>query len=431
MSVDVVAGVAVRVIPVSEVVFREDLYPRLKHDPVTVQRYAEDLGVLPPIELNHRLELIDGWHRLTAHKKAGATTIRATLTRTKSDAHLLELAITRNATHGLQLSRDDKEALARRLYRATPVRDREALKPRLEKILSVDVRSVQRWTADIDKDERAARNKKIRELRMAGWTQQEIADEVGLSRRAVSDVLAENDNCRLAPADEAAATHATDFQVPLYSLWSWRTKSEGVEHFGNSEPRILDNLLYLYTAPFDLVVDPFAGGGSTVEVCKKRFRRYYVSDRAPIPERADEIRRHDLVVDGLPKVPEWDAVRLVYLDPPYWKQAHGEYSKDATDLANMPLEEFFAALAGIVNAFAAKLSNAKIALLMQATQWEAPGHAYTDHLHELTRRITLPIEMEVQCPYQTEQCLPQMVEWAKANHRCLVITRQLLIWRVE
>lgn len=47
----------------------------------------------------------------------------------------------------------------------------------------------------------------------------------------------------------------------------------------------MDNLLYLYTEPFDVVVDPFAGGGSTIDVCRKRFRRYWVSDRKPIVER--------------------------------------------------------------------------------------------------------------------------------------------------
>jgi hypothetical protein len=25
-------------------------------------------------------------------------------------------------------------------------------------------------------------------------------------------------------------------------------------------------------------VDPFAGGGSTIEICKKRFRRYWVRE---------------------------------------------------------------------------------------------------------------------------------------------------------
>ena len=59
-------------------------------------------------------------------------------------------------------------------------------------------------------------------------------------------------------------------------------------------PAAVDNLLYFYTQPFEIVVDPFAGSGSTIDVCQKRLRRYWVSDRKPIPERAHEIRLWDM-----------------------------------------------------------------------------------------------------------------------------------------
>ena len=45
---------------VSDVVFRDDLYPRIKTNPDVVQRYASALEHLPPIEVNQRYELIDG-----------------------------------------------------------------------------------------------------------------------------------------------------------------------------------------------------------------------------------------------------------------------------------------------------------------------------------------------------------------------------------
>lgn len=35
---------------VSAIIFREDLYPRLEKSAATVQKYAEDPSVLPPIE---------------------------------------------------------------------------------------------------------------------------------------------------------------------------------------------------------------------------------------------------------------------------------------------------------------------------------------------------------------------------------------------
>src|SRR3990167_4974516 len=132
-------------VAVDRVVFRDDLYPRIETSAVTVQKYAEDLDVLPPIEVNQNNELIDGWHRWTAHKKAKAETIRVIVTKTKSDGELLELAIQRNATHGLQLSQQDKRDMARRIYTATPEKERDGTKSRLAQILSVSDRTIRDW----------------------------------------------------------------------------------------------------------------------------------------------------------------------------------------------------------------------------------------------------------------------------------------------
>jgi hypothetical protein len=131
---------------------------------------------------------------------------------------------------------------------------------------------------------------------------------------------------------------STGWKRPLYNVWSFAKKSSNVEHFGNSEQRILENLLYLYTEPFDIVLDPFAGGGSTIDVCKRRLRRYWVSDRKPIVEREQEIRQLDIAQNLPPLHNRWSDVTLTYLDPPYWRQAAGKYSDDAEDLGNMPLD---------------------------------------------------------------------------------------------
>src|SRR5262249_11128974 len=159
-----------------------------------------------------------------------------------------------------------------------------------------------------------------------------IADEVGLTQKAVSEIL--EVSAELPEGMKPAASHLTEFDIPLYNVWKFKEKSPGTNHFGNTEPTIVDNLLYLYTSPFDIVVDPFAGGGSTIDICRKRFRRYWVSDRKVEPENEGRIRLHD-ITEGVPRLPRWEDVRLVYLDPPYWKQAEGRYSKDAEDLANM------------------------------------------------------------------------------------------------
>jgi len=241
----------------------------------------------------------------------------------------------------------------------------------------------------------------------------------------------ENGNLAILPKpDQSAAEHATDFEPPIYNVWKQQTKTAGASHFGNSEIRWVDNLLYLYTSPFDIVVDPFAGGGSTIDICKKRFRRYYVSDRLPIVEREKEIRQHDITT-GLPKPPQWKDVKLVYLDPPYWKQAAGKYSEDPTDLANMEIDQFNSTLAGIIRDFAKKLTDAYVALIIQPTQWHSRDREFTDHVGDMLRAVKLPVNMRYSVPYESQQCNPQMVEWAKESRRCLVLTREIVVWRVK
>lgn len=475
----------IKTIKTTDVVFREDLYPRIETSAVTVQKYAEDLSVLPPIEVNQHNELIDGWHRWTAHKKAQADTIQAVVTETRGDVGILELAIERNATHGLQLSQSDKQTMARKIYSSTPDKDRQAKKVYLARILSVSEKTVQRWLSRIDKDTRDAARKTAFAMWLGCRTQEEIAEAIGYDRTAISKMLkdsgfvtdgqmsenhetadylpiwksrartgSEDENedggddatglgtVKLTKAQVANADHADEqFESPVYNVWKQQKKTHGSSHYGNSEVRWLDNLLYLYTKPFDVVVDPFAGGGSTIDICKRRLRRYWASDRKPIVERQNEIRQHDLVHakdDGtlqvkLPPLPRWKDVALVYLDPPYWKQAEHKYSKDSTDLANMDLDTFHKVLAHIINAFGdrRRLSGAHIALLISPTQYPAPDHQYTDHVAEMLRRVKLPVDMRYSCPYESQQYNGKQVEWAKTNKKCLVLTRELIVWRVE
>jgi hypothetical protein len=74
--------------------------------------------------------------------------------------------------------------------------------------------------------------------------------------------------------------------------------------------------------------------------------------------------------------------------------------------------------------------GAVIALLMQPTQWKAPEHEYTDHVADMIRAVKLPIDLRVQCPYESQQCTAQMVTWAKKSRKVLVLSRELVIWRI-
>ncbi len=412
-----------------EIIFREDLYPRIKADPAKIQEYAKNIDILPPIEINQNNELIDGYHRWTAHRKMEYPEIAVFVTRTTSDAELLELAIQRNATHGYQLSNKDKQEMARKLY----LSDRKKYdKDIIKKLLSVSYDSVNDWLSDIDRAEREKRKQLIHELYLACYTNAEIAEILELKsgqvvKTTLSDFFGEiQKNPKVNYFDE-------DWKPPLYNVWRFNKLSNDIAHFGNSEQSILDNLLYLYTLPLDIVLDPFAGGGSTIDICKNRMRRYWVSDRKPIVEREKEIRQMDICLELPPLHNRWSDVSLTYLDPPYWKQAVGQYSEDAEDMANMPLEEFTEKTISVVKRISEKQSRGAIAMLMQPTQWNAPGRQFTDHIFAILQGVgnkRLTLENRVSCPYTSEQANAQMVDWAKENKKLLVISRELIIWKL-
>jgi DNA modification methylase len=417
-------------IPVDDIIWREDLYPRFEPDPGRIQQYAENVELLPPVEINQRNELVDGYHRWTAHKKAGLATIKAIVTYTASDIELDRLSCQRNASFGIQLSSEEKKRKA--LYWYTGLDDD---KQAIADTLAVSPRQVQRWLARRDKDLKAERNRHIAEMWLACYTEEEIAEAVGLTKQAISSILEEcQKNDTWQKFYILSRYQEPDWSPPLYNVWKQQDKTNKTGHFGNSEASFVDRLLYLYTEPFKAVVDPFAGGGSTIDVCKKRLRRYWVSDRLPIVERRD-IRQWD-ILQGPPQLHKrWGEVDLLYLDPPYWKQAEGEYSKDGNDLANMDLDTFYTSLVGFIRQCASKMHpGAFIALLIQATQWRAPDRHIIDHMFDIRYRLAdapLSLEMKMSWPYESQQCIAQQVEWAKENRQILVIDRELVVWKVQ
>lgn len=424
-------------IKVSEVVFRKDLYPRIEHNQAKAQEYSENIEHLPAIEVNQHNELIDGFHRWTAHKLAACDEIEATVTQTTSDDHLLELAIRSNAAHGLQLSQSDKKRMAIQLYsRGTRNADR---KKELAKLLSVSLSAITGWVSDLDQAEREERKRIIIDMWQRCYTAEEIGAAVGLEPSALTRNTEKEKGVLTVELAKMVilpkVTFSDDFAPPIYNVWAFGKKTNETSHFGNTEKRIVDNLLWLYTEPKDIVVDPFGGGGSTLDVCKVRGRRCWISDRKPKSGMEDKLRTMDVVEELPPLNKRWSDVSLTYLDPPYWRQAQNEYSEDDEDLANMPLDEFTKNMVGIVKRIAAKQSKGVIALIIQPTQWRAePKGSFADHVFDIVQGVSkvknLTLDNRVSCPYSSEQCTPQMVEWAKENKKLLVLSRELVVWSV-
>jgi ParB-like chromosome segregation protein Spo0J len=89
-------------------------------DAAHIRVLAESDAVLPPI-LVHRatMRVIDGMHRVAAARLRGYDTIEVTFF-DGSEAEAFVLAVKANVTHGLPLSRSDREAAAARIIASRP-----------------------------------------------------------------------------------------------------------------------------------------------------------------------------------------------------------------------------------------------------------------------------------------------------------------------
>jgi predicted XRE-type DNA-binding protein len=204
-------------VPLADVKYREDLYPRIKADPAVIQRYAADLDVLPPIEVNQHNELIDGFHRWTAHRKAEAETIAVTVTETASDVELLALACERNAKHGLQLNDRDKASMAVRLFHAGAGLDEASI----AQALSVSARMVRGYLSDVKAALRKQQREKVFSLWLQCWTQEQIARAVGLEQPRVVEIVQEISDLEALPnpIKLAAMYQDADWQPPEVVSW--------------------------------------------------------------------------------------------------------------------------------------------------------------------------------------------------------------------
>ena len=127
------------------------------------------------------------------------------------------------------------------------------------------------------------------------------------------------------------------------TLWDYPSQDYGEGHQGRpgykgaTPSYIIWNLLLRYTKPKDLVIDPCAGSGTTLDVARDLDRRALGYDLAPT--------RKDIFRVDARKLPlEKEKVDFVFIDPPY--STHIEYSDDPRCIGKLDASgpEYFAAM---------------------------------------------------------------------------------------
>lgn len=414
-------------IAVSSVRFVQDLYPRLHPMDDLIERYTDVLASLPPIVVARGGILVDGYHRWQAHLRAKSETISVEHLGDLSDAEILNESIVRNARHGAQLSEADKKALALKLwYTLAHVGDADRIRTLSER-LSVSDDTIYRWTGDVRREEKET-------LKAQAWDEwlncrsyRQIAELMGCDDKTISAWCAEK--AALAGNSAPVATKEKPWgNVQHFDVWQFGKDNGDSSYFGRMPPQVVENLLWLYTEPGAIVVDPFAGSGTTIEVAKRMGRRVWGGDltsatRYPMLP----IRTHN-IVEGWPNEAPRKA-DLILLDPPYWQQAKGKYSDAECDLANMSLADFYSAWQRVVKACVPHLSEGgRLAYIIGPTQ--VNGGCVEDHATEMLRACwsaKLRVERRVIVPYQTQQATGQQVEWARENRCLLKLYRDLVV----
>jgi hypothetical protein len=410
-------------IPVGNVRFVKELYPRLKpHDDV-VERYRDALDSLPPIVVARDGVLVDGYHRWQAHVREGAERIQAVNLGNLTDAEIVRESIKRNATHGQQLTRADKQRMAGMLWTSMAHLQAAERVQEIVDLLAVSRDAVERWTKDERQAEKRAIQHRALDMYLDCASQREIADALGVTHPTVGDWIGK----KTADAENLPAPESRQH----FDVWQFATtdrESGGQQsYFGAVPPQVLENLLWFYTDPGQIVVDLFAGSGTTVDVAKTMGRRVWAADiRGNHYSPHLPIHEHD-AVDGWPA----DAPRkadLVFLDPPYWRQAAGRYSSEPNELAEMDLDAFYAAWWKVAKAC---MDHAgRIAYIISPTQRD--DGTVIDHATDMLRPFVTDgweVERRIVVPYSTQQATGQQVTWARENRRMLKLYRDLVVLR--
>jgi DNA modification methylase len=124
--------------------------------------------------------------------------------------------------------------------------------------------------------------------------------------------------------------------VVLSSVWAFgnRDNYAGDPHFyGNAPTQAVEQCILRLTNPKDIVVDPMAGSGTTLDVCATLKRKGIGFDLSPT---RPDIKANDST-SIIPLAS--NSADLVFFHPPYWNMV--KYSKNKADISNLPLPEFF------------------------------------------------------------------------------------------
>jgi len=461
-------------IPLSDIVWDPKIYPRKKWSTATIERYVDALAsgtVFPPMTLEEGTNrLFDGKHRYEMYKVAEVAKVDVQFATVPKGMTAKYFAATLSSRHGDRMSNADLKSLAEDEFTADmelPENERRSLDPtKWGRELGVSKSAVYRWVGHILNREKATRAVKAWRLAALGWTQAEIGERLGASRVTITEDVGNSQLGKIDTLlgdgwnDKSVAEVAQRMDWPLtdawaaamqgmddderlkhlelktqpYDVWNFSGCHDlmGDKHPGRIPGELVCHVLYFYTKPGDLVIDPMAGSGTTLDACLLMGRKCRGYD---IDHRHDRI---DVETCNLAEE-EWPEktakAALVFWDPPYFDKMDDANVKDGYcegSISKLPRDEY---LAFFAEAFASLLSTVKkgtrLAFLM--SDWndnkgDKPGIFLWDYV-TLLQEAGWAMERHIQAPLPTQQVHPDIVNKYRASRKLARLERYLLIAR--
>ena len=234
-------------INISDLTWESSIYPRGGKNEKTIEAYMEALNIgaqFPPIKIqkvlnytdgNEKTEatlILDGLHRWFAFKECGLKEIPAIewkkdpLDYEKNHITLLLEAANANISHGDRLSSNDKKRIARDIA-SSDVECKWTEADLAEKLGSAQ-QTVNGWISDIRARQKVGRNTVAVRLSRLGWTQEQIAEAVKLSRNRISEIVG---NTEFGKIDTLLSQgHDMDYIARHYNMdlaLAWSLRLEG------------------------------------------------------------------------------------------------------------------------------------------------------------------------------------------------------------
>jgi len=366
-------------IPISSIIFEEDIYPRKGIDHKRVGIFVENIRdgfKFDPIEVDPdpdkpgKYRLLDGVHRWHAFKAVGVAEIYAIIIKDLDGTDPL-LYAARKAIGPKQLTEDEARDTARRAYNKNPT----LTSSDIGKAIGRSRQTVDSYIADLRAATRLGIELKIFRMNCLGIPQDRIAKRLCLPQKTIWNHLAKMPVL----ANQLNADLSRGFTVPqvaekhnwtepmVWSLtledkedlerfkevgwglrtwdkWEWNDcdKRFGDDWPGRIPAQLIAHILYYFSKQNDLILDPMAGGGVTPDTCLALNRRCWAFDMTDRPETRPEIEPHTWThstTDPLSwPVSSKEKPDLIICDPPYFDKKAADYDKKS--ISGLPKKEY-------------------------------------------------------------------------------------------